>query len=611
MGGGGSRMSKKHSKINPDKNKKSKSSPPPTGNIPSPDIFSSKKHSMDYVTVNGVVLRTGYANKSYWYLLLIKELLDNAIDFLWKNYSGSADASVTVDITTDDSLFHIKVRNTNSRNIPVFENLSAIFDYDMRYGSKQNQHTISRGMLGDAMKQILSWPYVLIHTKDDGSSFKDRQWDKPLIIRCNGIERQIFLHVDKSNELIDVQINQIPSRLQHTDTEIETTWPIIDKVSLNIHDIERFCRRYIMLTTDIAFKFQLTDNNSTDDVLAIDRGGSIDVTSEIEDAITSAEASKAVDASALHSISTKWNNNSSIHSYKPEEFVSTITSVYDKDKTIVYDVLRMFKEGTQLAKTPDTEISVAQLLHDPNKDKKLESYYYQLKNILRPPERLSLPYSHLKTEERKKALIDRIMPLYPKGYFNTDRVVYKLVHDRYKDDKGILQYPFAFEIIAIPLSDEVLKQNINRSSEFIGAVNYSVAPRSNKFEGHYEWKDKKSYYAKVARDIHGILTGCGFSFEEASGPRVKLPSIIAANLISPRIDYKGKSKSDIDTQPFSDVIIEVVTKVASEIRTFRLAGYEFYSERELRQFSKPEKQAKRVEDVLEEVLRARKGEAGL
>jgi hypothetical protein len=77
------------------------------------------------------------------------------------------------------------------------------------------------------------------------------------------------------------------------------------------------------------------------------------------------------------------------------------------------------------------------------------------------------------------------------------------------------------------------------------------------------------------------------------------------------MDYKGKSKSDIDTQPFSDVIIESVTKVASEIQTFRAAGYEFYSERELRQFSKPEKQVKSVEDVLEEVLRVRKGEAGL
>ena len=149
-------MPKNSSKINPDKNEKSKSSPPPSSDVPSNEIFSSIKHSMDYVTVNGVILRTGYANKSDWYLLVIKELLDNATDFLWKNYPGSADAYITVDITKDNSLFHIRVRNTNSRNIPVFQNLSAIFDYDIRYGSKQNQHIISRGILGDAMKQILA-----------------------------------------------------------------------------------------------------------------------------------------------------------------------------------------------------------------------------------------------------------------------------------------------------------------------------------------------------------------------------------------------------------------------------------------------------------------------
>lgn len=93
-------------------------------------------------------------------------------------------------------------------------------------------------------------------------------------------------------------------------------------------------------------KFQLTDNNSTDDVLAIDRDDTMDFTSEIADTTTTATSptSKVVDAPAVHSISTKWNNISSIHSYKPEEFVSAFTSVYDKDKTIVYDVLRTFKE---------------------------------------------------------------------------------------------------------------------------------------------------------------------------------------------------------------------------------------------------------------------------
>jgi hypothetical protein len=369
-----------------------------------------------------------------------------------------------------------------------------------------------------------------------------------------------------------------------------------------------------MLTTDIAFKFQLTDNNSTDDILAIDSDGTMDFTSEIVDTATTSPASKEainIDAPALHSISTRWSNISSIHSYKPEEFVSAITSVYDKDKTIVYDVLRTFKEGTQVAKTPDTEISVAQLLQDPDKDKKLESLYYRLKQILRPPEKLSLPYSHLKSEERKKALIDRIVSLYPRGYLNTDKTAYRLIHGSYKDDKGILQYPFAFEIIAIPLSDEILKQNTNRPSEFIGGVNYSVAPKNNIFEGDYLWTDKKTGYFQAADNIKGILERCGFKFYPHSDPKVKLPCIIGANIISQRIDYHGKAKTAIDTSPFSSAIIAGVLKISEEIQTFRAAGFQFYTEREIREFSRPKRENIRVQDVIEEVLQERKRAAGL
>jgi hypothetical protein len=156
----------------------------------SDDIFSFKKHSMDYFTVDGVILRTGYKDKVYWYILILKELLDNAIDFLWKNYQGSDKEFVYVEIVKDDSTLKIKVRNSNSKDLTVFENLNLIFDFDMRYGSKQNVYVVSRGMLGDALKQILALGYVLIHSHDDGTAFTDAQWTRPLVIRSNGIERQ-------------------------------------------------------------------------------------------------------------------------------------------------------------------------------------------------------------------------------------------------------------------------------------------------------------------------------------------------------------------------------------------------------------------------------------
>lgn len=126
--------------------------PPPS------EISTSRKHSVDYFTKDGFILRTGYSDIRDWYLLPIREWLDNSIDFLWKHYRGES-MSVAVDIYKNDELFRVEIRNPNPKGIPVFRDLEAIFDYDMRYGSKQDVHIISRGMLGDAMKQILSLGY--------------------------------------------------------------------------------------------------------------------------------------------------------------------------------------------------------------------------------------------------------------------------------------------------------------------------------------------------------------------------------------------------------------------------------------------------------------------
>jgi hypothetical protein len=232
-----------------DKQKKKESKKVTPSLLPSTcDIFSYKKRSMDYFTVDGVILRTGYADMKYWYILVIKELLDNAVDFLWKYYRGYNDTSVTVHITKNDSLLRIKIRNSNIRNIPVFQNLNLIFDPEMRYGSKQNEKVISRGTLGDAMKQILALPYVLIHSSDDGSAFTNEQWNKPLIIRRNGKESHVRIIIDKAKQTYTLDIKEIKP-VDDTDTEIKIFLPLI--VDLDIHDIENFCRTYPMVTTDI------------------------------------------------------------------------------------------------------------------------------------------------------------------------------------------------------------------------------------------------------------------------------------------------------------------------------------------------------------------------
>lgn len=238
---------------------------PPATNPAVEDIFTYRKHSIDYFTVDGVTLRTGYSNKQDWYLLCIRELLDNAVDFLSKNYKGADDTVIDVNIYKDDKMFRLKIRNSNYKNIPVFSNLDAIFDYEMRYGSKQDVHIISRGMLGDALKQILAFEYILIHVDyDDGSTFEDKQPKHPLIIHHNKREFKVYLNVDKVRQTAIVKVGETHGEeLTHSDTEIELVLPIIDEVKyvLDRRCVEDFCKRYPLFTTDITFRFHITDNS--------------------------------------------------------------------------------------------------------------------------------------------------------------------------------------------------------------------------------------------------------------------------------------------------------------------------------------------------------------
>jgi hypothetical protein len=241
------------------------------------EIFSSRKHMMDYVTEDGIIKRTALTDKKHWYKLVIKELIDNAIDWLWKHYQGRDDLTITIEITlTKDNLFKCKVRNSNPDNIPIFsdEVLANIFDYEKTYGAKQNDFTIKRGAYGDASKNNLALAYVLINLgRDKSNDFEDKQWHKPMYIRHNGIEHAILLHVDEANRTIEPSITPADKarHISYNDTEIEVTYPIIPGIingtstqidehsisitvdGISIHDIKNYILDNIVGTTDISF----------------------------------------------------------------------------------------------------------------------------------------------------------------------------------------------------------------------------------------------------------------------------------------------------------------------------------------------------------------------
>ena len=553
----------------------------PLGQRSDSEIFTYRSQKMDYFTIDGVNLRTGYTNKLHWYLLPIRELLDNACDFLQKHYKASKDATITLSIHLTNEIFHLTIRNTNKNDIPVFSNLEPIFDFDKRYGSKQDVHIISRGMLGDALKQVLSLGYVLLHSKHDGKDFTDKQWNHPLIIRHNKQEINVYLEVDNARQEATATVKSESSiQLTHTDTELELVLPVIEEVRNNLTRdyIEKYCRRYTLLSTDISFNFKIID-----DITHIHTYNDDKDYINIQEALTEALSTVPekgilnIEMPALHPIASEWKNADSIHSYKPEEFKRRLLNVHDT-KISVYDVLSKFREGSNIPKTR-YQITVQELLDKPEveRNKILEQYFIELHDIMPPPE-LSLPYPKKfnivkgYSKKRYDVLIERITKI--RDDVDRSKVIsYKLIKGMVTDGR-YLKYPFAFEILAVPLKDPVgprCRSSDVKQHEFLGAVNYSFSPRNNYFDGEY----RNAFGHVFASDIKGVLERYGF--RDRGDNFNKLPCIIVGNLITPKWDPISHDKSGVNMSPFSGVVIYAIEKVSKEIQTYHAAGIRWHS----------------------------------
>jgi hypothetical protein len=200
-------------------------------------VSTSTKQSMSYVTVKGIESEISYL-ESDWAKFAVKELMDNAYDFLNDFYGKSPKEARKIAVRiwctpkhegSGMVIIHIAVRNSNIDNIKIFENLESMFDYNIWYSSKRHQHRMICGYLGDFLKRSLgmgyaSWTYN--HKPED--SFEDKQWDEPLILRFNGHECRAMIRVDRDNQHITAQLDkQQPHKLiDGNETEVEIALPI-------------------------------------------------------------------------------------------------------------------------------------------------------------------------------------------------------------------------------------------------------------------------------------------------------------------------------------------------------------------------------------------------
>jgi hypothetical protein len=241
-------------------------------------VTTSTPQSLDYIIVKGIESATS-KYRLEWPEWSLKELMDNAYDSLnahypypeWDNNARKISVSIKVDPILgreDIVILRLTVRNSNINSIPVFENIEGIFDFTKWVSEKRNQFMMTCGGLGDFLKRALGMGYAsLIYLSEpDPIEGENKQWSEPVILRYNGQERKVFIHVDMDTVRYWSEITE-PTYYEAFDfTEQEIALPIpawrckrqLDKGHLRgsiIDDLEEYYLDYKLAKSGVDFNF--------------------------------------------------------------------------------------------------------------------------------------------------------------------------------------------------------------------------------------------------------------------------------------------------------------------------------------------------------------------
>ena len=246
-------------------------------------VATSTVKLMSYITVKAIESETSYL-LFLWPIFALKELMDNAWDFLNDYYPNNPKEDRKIAVTTKvdlkpdvgKNILRIAVPNSNVDNIPVFEDLDSVFDYDKWYSTKRYQHRETCGSLGDFLKRGLGMGYASwTEGVNDDNSFTDKQWEEPLIVIHNGQENRVYITVNKgSNEPIKVEFEESSSR-SATYTEVEVALSIDRSVEDIVRKLEQYYKIYKIGKSRTDFSFNLIMPSSTsslqkDDMVAVE-----------------------------------------------------------------------------------------------------------------------------------------------------------------------------------------------------------------------------------------------------------------------------------------------------------------------------------------------------
>jgi DNA topoisomerase VI subunit B len=178
---------------------------------------------LDYCSEKSLALETGH-ERHEWPLVIIKELLDNALD-AGEDVGTAPAVAVTVDkqgITVTD----------NGPGIPP-ETVAGVLDFSSRVSSREHYVSPTRGAQGNALKTVVAIPFVL-----DGNVGR-------LDITARGTRHEITLKADRIRQEPTIDHRQTAAKGRKNGTVVTVRWP--DSAS-SILDIAK--ARFLQIASD-------------------------------------------------------------------------------------------------------------------------------------------------------------------------------------------------------------------------------------------------------------------------------------------------------------------------------------------------------------------------
>jgi DNA topoisomerase VI subunit B len=160
---------------------------------------------MDFMSEKELIAQTGH-RKEAWPLVVLKELIDNALDAC-EDRCIAPEVHVLVDdqgITVTD----------NGPGIPL-DTIAGVLDFSVRVSNREAYVSPTRGAQGNALKTVVAMPFVLSTDEQRGR----------VTIASNGIRHEIGVSVDRIRQAPMVSREEQPAEDVKTGTTVTVHWP--------------------------------------------------------------------------------------------------------------------------------------------------------------------------------------------------------------------------------------------------------------------------------------------------------------------------------------------------------------------------------------------------